>query len=234
MLNQAQSLAVQYRHQQIDVAHVFSALLQQERGTPSEILRKLGVDPELVQRRVESLLSSFLKSERATTQLYPTPEFLELGANADAEATRLKDDYIAAEHILIAFTKIEKGAIPEILRDFGIDQDSVYRAMQEVRGSHRVTDPRAESKYQALERYSRDLTEMAREGKLDPVVGRDEEIRRVVQVLTRRTKNNPVLIGEAGVGKTAVAEGLAQRIASDDVPDSWKGRRVLALDRGAL
>jgi len=122
VLNQAQSLAVQYRHQQIDVAHVFSALLQHEGGTPTEILRKLGVDPELVQRRVESLLSSFLKSERATTQLYPTPEFLELGANADAEATRLKDDYIAAEHILIAFTKIENGAISL----------NLYRIIQEL------------------------------------------------------------------------------------------------------
>ena len=133
VLNQAQSLAVQYRHQQIDVAHVFSALLQHEGGTPSEILRKLGVDPELVRRRVESLLSSFVKSERATTQLYPTPEFLELGANADAEATRLKDDYIAAEHILVAFTKMEKGAVPEILRDFGLTSGSANRVARALR-----------------------------------------------------------------------------------------------------
>ena len=234
VLEEAQSQAVQYRHQQIDVAHVFLALVQQEQGVAAEILKRLGVEAELVKRRLESVLAQAPKLSQPTTQLYPTPEFIELGANADEEAKRMKDEYIASEHILMALTNVSGGETPEILRDFGIDRARLYQALHEVRGSHRVTDPQAESKYQALEKYSRDLTELAREGKLDPVIGRDQEIRRATQILTRRTKNNPVLIGDAGVGKTAIAEGLAQRIASDDVPDSLKGRRMLSLDLGAL
>ena len=154
--------------------------------------------------------------------------------NARLEAERLNDEYIGTEHILVAATLEDQGPAAEIFKAHGIDQEKVYQALMQVRGSRRVTDPRAESKYRSLERYSADLTALAREGKLDPVVGREDEVRRLMQTLTRRRKNNPVMIGEAGVGKTAIAEALAQRIVADDVPDSLKDRRVMALDLGAM
>ncbi|MDD5701938.1 MAG: AAA family ATPase [Dehalococcoidales bacterium] len=167
-------------------------------------------------------------------QIYATPRIEELLHGVDDEAKRLKDEFIGTEHLLIAMASARTGEAAEILRSAGVDQEKVYRALQNIRGGHRVTDARAESKYRSLEKYSRDLTALAREGKLDPVIGREDEIKRVMQILTRRTKNNPVVVGEAGVGNTAIAEGLAQRIVADDVPDSLKGRRVAALDMGAL
>jgi ATP-dependent Clp protease ATP-binding subunit ClpC len=166
--------------------------------------------------------------------LYATPRTVRLLQNAASEADRLKDEFIGTEHLLIAMAAEREGDANTILGDFGIDQEKLYSTLQGIRGGQRVTDPRAESKYGALEKYSRDLTMLAREGKLDPVIGREDEIKRVMQVLTRRTKNNPVIIGEAGVGKTAIVEGLAQKIVADDVPDSLKGKRVVALDMGAL
>jgi len=166
--------------------------------------------------------------------LYATPRTVRLLQNAASEADRLKDEFIGTEHLLIAMAAEREGDANTILGDFGIDQEKLYSALQGIRGGQRVTDPRAESKYGSLEKYSRDLTMLAREGKLDPVIGREDEIKRVMQVLTRRTKNNPVIIGEAGVGKTAIVEGLAQKIMADDVPDSLKGKRVIALDMGAL
>jgi len=153
---------------------------------------------------------------------------------AAAEAERLKDEFIGTEHLLIAIASEQKGEAAQILRWFNVDREKVYTALQKIRGGHRVTDARAESKYRSLEKYGRDFTELARQGKLDPVIEREKEIRRVIQILSRRTKNNPVIVGEAGVGKTAIAEGLAQRIVADDVPDSLKNRRVVALDMGAL
>jgi len=230
----SQELVRRYRHSQWDVEHILLALLQQEKGLTGEILRKLGVKVEEVRSRVEAALERSPKVAYEGAMIYATPRTVQLLQNATSEADRLKDEFIGIEHILIAIAGDRQGDAARILGDFGIDQEKVYLALQEIRGVRRVTDPRAESKYGALEKYSRDLTALAREGKLDPVVGREDEIKRVMQVLTRRTKNNPVIIGEAGVGKTAIVEGLAQKIVADDVPDSLKGKRVIALDMGAL
>ena len=230
----SQELVREYRHNQWDVEHILLALLRQERGLVGDVLKLLEVDIEAVRREVETVLEKAPKVAYETGQIYATPRIAQLVKTAGDEADRLKDEFIGTEHMLIAMSAEEKGESSRILRQFGIDQERVYRVLQDIRGGHRVTDARAESKYRSLEKYGRDLTEFARQGKLDPVIGRDEEIRRVMQVLTRRTKNNPVVVGEAGVGKTAIAEGLAQKIAADDVPDSLKGRRVVALDMGAL
>jgi len=230
----SQELLRQYRHSQWDVEHILLALLQQEAGLVSDILRELGVDVDEVRRQVEAVLGKFPKATYETGQIYATPRIANLLRKAGDEADRLKDEFIGTEHLLIAIAGEEKGEAANILRRFGADQEKIYRALQEIRGGHRVTDARAESKYRSLAKYGRDFTEMARQGKLDPVIGREEEIKRVMQILTRRTKNNPVIVGDAGVGKTAIAEGLAQKIVADDVPDSLKGRKVVALDMGAL
>jgi len=234
MLAASQELVGQYRHNQWDVEHILLALLQQENSVPVDILKELGVDIERMRERVEQVLQQAPKVAGEGTQIYPTPRVAGVLQSASNEATRLKDEFVGSEHLLIAMAGEQRGDAARIFKEFGIDQEKIYRALQDIRGGQRVTDPRAESKYRALEKYSRDLTELARAGKLDPVIGRDEEIRRVMQILTRRTKNNPVVIGEVGVGKTAIAEGLAQKIVAGDVPDSLKGRRVLALDMGAL
>ena len=230
----SQELVRQYHHSQWDVEHILLALLQQEKGLVGDILRELGVDVEAVKQQVIAALEKSPKVAYEAAQIYVTPGIARLLEAAAAEANRLKDEFIGTEHLLIAMAGEEKGEAASILKRFGIDQEKVYRALHKLRGGHRVTDARAESKYRSLEKYGRDLTEFARQGRLDPVIGRDEEIRRVMQILTRRTKNNPVIVGEAGVGKTAIAEGLAQKIVADDVPDSLKGRRVVALDMGAL
>ena len=234
VISDSQRLVQEYRHSQWDVEHVFMALVRQENGLTGEIFKQLGVDGGLVQARLEEVLRNAPKVANATRQIYATPRIAKLMESAEGESKRLKDEFIGSEHLLIALAMEREGETPRILKAFGIDQEKLHQALHEVRVSHRVTDPNAESHYRALEKYSRDLTDLARKGKLDPVIGRDEEIRRVVQILTRRTKNNPVVIGDAGVGKTAIVEGLAQLIATDDVPDSLKGRRVLALDMGAL
>ena len=234
VLASSQRLVQEYHHSQWDVEHIFLALLRQEGGLTAEVFKRLGVETDLVRGGLETTLGSSPRVEHPTAQIYATPRVARLLDNADAESKRMKDEFIGAEHLLIAVAMERDGDAARILKDFGIDQERLYRALHDVRGAHRVTDPRAESHYRALEKYSRDLTQMAREGRLDPVIGRDGEIRQVVQILTRRTKNNPAIIGDAGVGKTAIVEGLAQRIAADDVPDSLKGRRVLALDMGAL
>ncbi|HEY82769.1 MAG TPA: AAA domain-containing protein [Dehalococcoidia bacterium] len=233
-LGASQQLVLQYKHSQWDVEHILLALLQQERGLVGDILKELGVDSAAVKGEVERALEKIAKVTYETGQIYTTPRVVQLLRMAEEEANRLKDEYISTEHLLIAIVREEKGEASAILKRFGVDQEKVYQALQKLRGGHRVTDTRAESKYRSLEKYGRDLTELARQGKLDPVIGRDEEIKRVMQILTRRTKNNPVIVGEAGVGKTAIAEGIAQRIATDDVPDSLKGRKVIALDMGAL
>jgi len=230
----SQQLVRNYQHSQWDVEHILLALLQQEHGLTGDILSKLGVNADEVRRRVEEALEKTPKISHEGAMLYATPRTVRLLQNAASEADRLKDEFIGTEHLLIAMAAEREGDANTILGDFGIDQEKLYSTLQGIRGGQRVTDPRAESKYGALEKYSRDLTMLAREGKLDPVIGREDEIKRVMQVLTRRTKNNPVIIGEAGVGKTAIVEGLAQKIAADDVPDSLKGKRVIALDMGAL
>jgi len=230
----SQELVRQHHHSQWDVEHILLALLQQQAGLVGSILKELKVDVEAVRQQVLATLEKSPKVAYEAAQIYATPRIARLLEVAEAEAGRLKDEFIGTEHLLIAMAGEQEGTTADILHRFGIDQEKVYRALQNIRGGHRVTDARAESKYRSLEKYSRDLTELARLGKLDPVIGRDEEIKRVMQVLTRRTKNNPVIVGDAGVGKTAIAEGLAQKIAADDVPDSLKGRKVMALDMGSL
>ena len=230
----SQQIVQQYQHNQWDIEHILLALLQQERGLVSEIFTDLGIDVEPIKREIDTVLGSLPKVAYQTGQIYATPRVGELFKNAEEEANRLKDEFIGTEHLFIAITKDEKGESTRILKKAGINQEKVYQALEKIRGGHRVTDQRAESKYRSLQKYGRDLTELARQGKLDPVIGREEEIKRVMQILTRRTKNNPVVVGDAGVGKTAIAEGLAQKIAADDVPDSLKGRRVMALDMGSL
>jgi ATP-dependent Clp protease ATP-binding subunit ClpC len=236
-LQRSQELLGELRHNQLDTEHVFLALLQQPEGLTPKVLEKLGVDVELLRRRVRETLDRAPKVSQAyggQMQVYVTPRFHRLLQGASEEANRLTDEYIGVEHLLLAIAAEREGPSQRILREFGVDQEKIYQALQSIRGSQRVTDPNAESKYQVLEKYSRDLTALARAEQLDPVIGRDEEIRRVMQILSRRTKNNPVLIGEPGVGKTAIAEGLAQKIARNDVPENLKDRRVIALDMAAL
>jgi len=230
----SQQMAMQYQHSQWDVEHILLALLVQRQGLVGEILKEMKVDAGTIRNKVEEVLESTPKVAYQTGQIYATPRIAQLMQKADEEAQRLKDDFISTEHLLIAMVSETKGEAADILHNAGITQEKVYAALQKVRGGHRVDDTRAESKYRSLQKYGRDLTEMAREDRLDPVIGRDNEIKRVMQILTRRTKNNPVIVGDAGVGKTAIAEGLAQKIAADDVPDSLKGRKVIALDMGAL
>ena len=235
-LGASQQLVVQMRHSQWDVEHLLSGLLQIENSLSAKILEELGVDVSDLLKEIEAKLEESPKvgGSSQQPQIYPTPRVQKAIEVAKEEAVRLKDELIGADHLLVALAKESSGDIAEIFIGHDITEERVYQALLEVRGSARVTDPRAESKYKALSKYSVDLTDLARDGRLDPVVGRDLEIRRVMQTLTRRTKNNPVLIGDAGVGKTAVAEGLAQRIVAGDVPLSLQGRRVIALEMGSL
>ena len=229
----AQSLADQHEHQAVEPEHLLAALLQQREGVVTPILAKLGVRAGAVQQQVEAELARVPKVRGGGGQ-YLGERLKSALDRAQREAERLKDEYVSTEHLLIGIAHDRDGAAGRALAAAGITPDAIYKALVDVRGTQRVTDVNPEDKYQALQRYSRDLTEAARKGKLDPVIGRDEEIRRVVQVLSRRTKNNPVLIGEPGVGKTAIVEGLAQRIVAGDVPEGLKDKRLVALDIGAM
>ena len=233
-LQSSQELVRNYQHSQWDIEHVLLALVALEDGLPGRIMQELGVDIEVIKSRLHQALEASPKSVAGTQQIFITPRLQRMLQTAGEEAERLKDQYISVEHLLLAAARESSGDSARLLQELGVTQEMVYQAMQKLRGSHRVDDPNAEQRYRSLEKYSVDLTELARLGKLDPVVGRDDEIRQVMQTLTRRTKNNPVLIGDAGVGKTAIAEGLAIKILDDDVPDSLRNRRVMALDMGRL
>ena len=233
-LSNSQLILNRYRHNQWDCEHILMALIEQEKGVPAEILNELGLNIDVLHSRVHSMLENADKTAGSSNQIYETPRLNELFVRADTEAKRLNDEFIGSEHLLVGLTQEDTGEVSEVLEEFDISTEKVYQALQKVRGGHRITDQRAESRYGSLEKFATDLTTLAEDGKLDPIVGREAEVSRVMQTLIRRTKNNPVLIGGAGVGKTAIAEGLAQRIVSEDVPDDLRGKKVLSLDMGSL
>jgi ATP-dependent Clp protease ATP-binding subunit ClpC len=233
----AAEIIQRFGHNQIDTEHILLALIEQPQGVISQILERLNVDVERLTELIDQQLRSSPKANiygGGAGQIFITPRVKRVVDMANEEANRLNDEYISTEHIFLAILSERNTAISRLLVEEGITKERVYDAVKEIRGGQRVTDRKAESRYRTLEKYSRDLTTMAKEGKLDPVIGRDEEILRLIQILSRRTKNNPVLIGEAGVGKTAIVEGLAQKIAANDVPEILSGKRVVALDLGAM
>jgi len=232
---EAESLANSHGHQGIDVEHMLCVLLRQPGGIVPEIVKKLGADSQKIDNEIEKVLDGMPKvSGEASDQRYITQRLKSVVDAAFTEAARLKDEYVSAEHVLIAIAGEKGGHASQILQKSGITRDNIFKTLVSIRGNQRITDPNPEDKYQALKRYAMDFNEIARKGGFDPVIGRDDEIRRIMQVLSRRKKNNPVLIGEPGVGKTAIAEGLAQRIVNGDVPDNLKRKRVVALDIGSL
>ncbi len=232
-LELAQNTASEFGHQEINLSHILYALLTQEDSLVQQILSKINVPVADFQTKIKSELEKQPSVEGAG-QLYISKEVNTLLTNAENEAKKMGDEFVATEHILIALCKIRSGPIHNLFKEFGITEDKILSVLKTIRGNQRITDSEAESTYQALQKFSRDVTELAKQGKLDPVIGRDDEIRRVIQVLSRRTKNNPVLIGEAGVGKTAIVEGLAQRIIRGDVPESLVDRKLVSLDMGSL
>jgi ATP-dependent Clp protease ATP-binding subunit ClpB len=233
LIQSAQELATRQGNQQIEPEHLLGAMLAEPEGIAKSMLRKLGTSPAAVAQEVTLAIGSLPKVS-GTTETYLSPRAKAVLDTAFAEASKMKDQYVSVEHILIAIADEKKGDAARILQHNGVRRESILKVLMEIRGGQTINDPNPEEKYQALEKFSRDLTHLARLGKLDPVIGRDEEIRRIVQVLSRRTKNNPVLIGDPGVGKTAIVEGLAQRIVQGDVSETLKDRRLVSLDMGAL
>jgi len=233
----AAEIIQRYGHNQIDTEHILLALIEQPGGVIPQILEKLNVSAAALTERLDSTLRASPKANifgGGAGQIFITPRVKRIIDLANEEANRLKDEYISTEHIFLAILTERNTPAARILESAGLTRDRVYDAIQDLRGGQRVTDPQAEARYRTLEKYSRDLTQMAREGKLDPVIGRDTEILRLIQILSRRTKNNPVLIGEAGVGKTAIVEGLAQKIANNDIPEILAGKKVVSLDLGGM
>jgi ATP-dependent Clp protease ATP-binding subunit ClpC len=233
----AAEIIQRYGHNQIDTEHILLALIEQPQGVITQILEKLNVDIDSLTERIDDQLRGTPKANiygGGAGQIFITPRVKRVVDMANQEASRLEDEYISTEHLFLAILSERNTAISRLLVEEDITKDRVYNAVKEIRGGQRVTDRKAESRYRTLEKYSRDLTQLAKEGKLDPVIGRDQEILRVIQILSRRTKNNPVLIGEAGVGKTAIVEGLAQKIANNDVPEILSGKQVVSLDLGAM
>jgi len=236
LVQSAQDILVRYQHTQLDTEHLLLAMLEQNEGLAVQVLQKLNVDTRALGHATEEALARAPKVQYADqgAQIYITPRIKRVFDLAKEEAQRLQDSYIGVEHLLLGLVNEGDGGAARLLKQQNVDEEKIYKALQGIRGSARVTDENPEEKYRMLERFSRDLTALAREDKIDPVIGRDEEIKRTIQILSRRTKNNPVLIGDPGVGKTAIAEGLALKIAKGDVPENLRGRRLLALDMGAL
>jgi len=227
----AQQMAQEQGHPQVTPEHLLTVLLAQDDGLVPQVIKKLGADPDAINAELESSINAMAKQSGG--QIYPSHELTQVFFKAEQELKQFKDEYVSVEHLLLALLEVKSSA-QEILKRNGVKRDDLLKALASIRGHQRVTDDAPESKYGVLEKYARDLTQMAREGKLDPVIGRDDEIRRVIKILSRRTKNNPVLIGEPGTGKTAVVEGLAQKIAIGEVPETLKDRQLVALDVGAL
>jgi ATP-dependent Clp protease ATP-binding subunit ClpB len=233
-LSTAHEIAGRQNNPAIEPEHLLSALIEQEGGLVEPLMQKIGVSPQVLQEKVRGALNRLPQVSGSTSQVYLSQQLNRILDAAQKETDAMKDDFVSTEHLLLAMAADKGSEAGRILAETGVSRDSVLAALRELRGDAKVTDQNPEDKYQALAKYARDLTELARKGKLDPVIGRDDEVRRVIQVLSRRTKNNPVLIGEPGVGKTAIVEGLAQRIVAGDVPETLKEKRVVALDMGAL
>ena len=233
-ITQSQEILNRYRHNQWDSEHIFLALLEQEKGVPAEVLSLLNINLDSLHGRIHRILEQSSKVNGHRNQMFITPKLADFFERCEIEAKRLNDEFIGTEHMLVAVVQEEQTELSGILSSLNVTTESVYQALQKVRGSHRITDQRAESHYRSLEKFATDLTELAFKNKLDPIVGREPEVARVMQTLIRRTKNNPVLVGGAGVGKTAIAEGLAQHIASGNVPIELKDKKVLSLDMGSL
>src|ERR687889_1206560 len=225
-------VAERNHNQQVEPEHVLLAMLEQAEGIVRPVLGKLGANVQVVLNDVQAAVARFPRVQGG--QQYFSPRLSQIFVAAEKQAKEMQDEYISTEHLLLVITDEKDGQAGKILRQHGVNHDDLLKVIEQTRGGSRITDQNAEENYQALTKYAKDLTDLARQGKLDPVIGRDDEIRRTIQVLSRRTKNNPVLIGEPGVGKTAIVEGLAQRIVRGDVPEGLKDRRVLALDLTAL
>ena len=232
-LNKAQQIATDRGHQQIEPVHILAGILEPQEGVARAVLKKIGVEPGLVKNQAEEKITALPKVSGGVGQIYLSQDTSRLFESALKKANQLRDEFVSIEHVLLSLSE-DKTVAGQLLREHGLSHDAILNVLKVVRGTQRVTDQNPEEKYQALKKYARNLNDLARSGKLDPVIGRDDEIRRVLQVLSRRTKNNPVLIGEPGVGKTAIAEGLAHRIIQGDVPESLKTKQILALDLGAL
>jgi ATP-dependent Clp protease ATP-binding subunit ClpB len=233
-LQSAQEIASNYSNQVVEPEHLFAALIQDPEGIVSSTMQKLGANKDLMKIKVGELLEKLPKVSGASSGQSLSRETNEVLENAFKEAASLKDEYVSTEHMLLGLSDSKRSAVAELLKSQGVTKNNILKALKEVRGSNRVTGQNPEDTYQSLMKYGKNLNDLAKKGKLDPVIGREDEIRRVLQVLSRRTKNNPVLIGEPGVGKTAIAEGLAHRIVSGDVPDSLKSKQIIALDMGSL
>ena len=232
LIQSAQTLASTHGNQQIEPAHLLASMLDEKEGVARSVFKRLGVSGNSIANTAAKAIDRLPKVSGG--EVYLSSAAKAVLEAAFAEAGKMKDEYTSIEHILLALCDPQAGEASRILTASGVDRDAILKVLMEIRGNQRITDPNPEEKYEALKKFSRDLTDMARSGKLDPVIGRDDEIRRIVQVLSRRTKNNPVLIGEPGVGKTAIVEGLAQRIVAGDVSESLKNRRLVSLDMGAL